>query len=325
MAHPIDLLCAEVESRRPCDARERTSISAFVAAARGLAHPYEEHADPTHVTASALLIGDRGVVLHRHKRLGLWLQPGGHIDPGEHPADAALREAREETGLPVELAGRGVVHVDVHPGPRGHTHLDVRYLVDAAPVDPSPPEGESQDVGWFTWREAIAVAEPGVEGALRALQPGEPTLRRAAVDDAHGAAHVHLRSRLFATPVIPNLHDEDDLTQWITRRIADDEVWVADVDGVVVAEMILSRPASAADPGHLDHLYLDPAWMGRGLGDRLLELADDRLGGSIDLWTHEVNAGARRFYERHGFTVVERTDGAGNEERLADVRYVRRR
>jgi 8-oxo-dGTP pyrophosphatase MutT (NUDIX family)/RimJ/RimL family protein N-acetyltransferase len=300
---------------RPVDARERASIARFLAELQRLPQPFDEDADPTHVTASALVIGTRGVVLHRHKRLGMWLQPGGHIDAGERPHDAALREAREETGLPVSLArGDDLLHVDVHPGPRGHTHLDLRYLVDTQDVDPAPPAGESQDVAWFSWSDAIAVADPGLEGVLRALQPGSPVLRRARPGDAASIAHVYLRSRTYANPVIPNLHDEPDVTQWISGRIASDEVWVADVDGVVVAEMILGVAESM-----LHHLFLDPAWMGRGLGDRLLRLAVER--GATQLWTHQLNVAARRFYERHGWTVVEETDGSGNEERLPDVRY----
>ena len=104
-------------------------------------------------------------------------------------------------------------------------------------------------------------------------------------------------------------------------RVTNDDVWVADVDGVVVAYLIV---AHASTPAFLDHLYIDPSWMGRGLGDRLMSLASERAGAGLQLWTHQVNAGARRFYERHGFTVAETTDGATNEERLPDVRYVRR-
>jgi hypothetical protein len=100
------LVRASVAARRPVDARERDSIAEFLNRFDALAQPFDEHADPVHVTASAIVIGPRGVVLHRHKRLGLWLQPGGHIDTGEAPWDAALREAREETGLPVGFPGR---------------------------------------------------------------------------------------------------------------------------------------------------------------------------------------------------------------------------
>jgi 8-oxo-dGTP pyrophosphatase MutT (NUDIX family) len=160
-----------VDERVPVDERERVSVERFLAAFDGLASPLEEEADPVHVTSSAIVIGPRGVVLHRHKRLGLWLQPGGHIDPGEHPAEAALREAREETGLEVSLVHGEVVHVDVHPGPRGHTHLDLRFLVDGGDADPSPPEGESPDVAWFAWDDAIALADDGLRGALLALRP----------------------------------------------------------------------------------------------------------------------------------------------------------
>lgn len=178
MRSTVETLRAEVAGRSPVDERERDSIVAFLAAYDRLASPFDEHADPVHVTASAIVVGpagpdDSGVVLHLHKRLGIWLQPGGHIDAGEHPRQAAWREAREETGLPVG-APRGdeqIVHVDVHPGPRGHTHLDLRYLVRSLCLPPSPGDGESPEARWFAWDEALAVADAGLAGALRALRP----------------------------------------------------------------------------------------------------------------------------------------------------------
>jgi 8-oxo-dGTP pyrophosphatase MutT (NUDIX family) len=169
----MDSVSLAVAARIPVDAREETSIRTFLAEYARLEHPFDEHADLVHVTGSAIVIGARGVVLHLHKRLGIWLQPGGHIDRGEHPWEAALREAHEETGLDVRhpSAGPQLVHVDVHPGPRGHTHLDLRYLLEAGDDDPAPPPGESQVVRWFSWDDAIAVADPGLVGALRAVRP----------------------------------------------------------------------------------------------------------------------------------------------------------
>jgi 8-oxo-dGTP pyrophosphatase MutT (NUDIX family) len=168
----IDVVVAAVRARAdaPVDEREARSVATFLEALAGLTHPFDEHANPTHVTASAVVTGQRGVVLLKHKRLGIWLQPGGHIDPDEDPIDAALREAREETGLDVVLHTQEVIHVDVHPGPKGHTHLDLRYLV-RADGECAPGEGENPDVRWFAWPDAVATADAGLSGLLRALEP----------------------------------------------------------------------------------------------------------------------------------------------------------
>lgn len=167
-----DDLRAAVLAREPVDERERVSIAAFVAQMDQLEDPFSEAADPVHVTSSAIVVGVRGVVLHLHKRLGIWLQPGGHIDPGELPWDAAAREVLEETGLAARHPNDvpELVHIDVHPGPRGHTHLDLRYLLLAPDLDPAPPPGESQDVRWFDWSEAIAISDAGLTGALAAIR-----------------------------------------------------------------------------------------------------------------------------------------------------------
>jgi 8-oxo-dGTP pyrophosphatase MutT (NUDIX family)/GNAT superfamily N-acetyltransferase len=307
-----------VAARRPVDDRERRSIAAFLTAFDTLDAPFDEHASPTHVTASAVVTGDAGVVLHLHKRLSLWLQPGGHIDRGETPWAAALREAREETGLAVAATtdAERLLHVDVHPGPRGHTHLDVRYEMTAPPITPSPPVGESPDVRWFSWSQAIALADPGLEGVLRAAQPGQPVIRPAAGGDAAACARVYTRSKAFGLAEVPEPHTEAEITTWIANEaVPGMDVWVADLAGVVVGQMMLA-------PGWLYHLYIDPAWMGRGLGDQFMALARQRQPAGFQLWAFQSNARARRFYERHGFRAVEFTDGAGNQEHWPDVRYV---
>jgi 8-oxo-dGTP pyrophosphatase MutT (NUDIX family) len=59
-----------------------------------------------HFTSGAIVFDehDRILLIH-HNRIGQWLYPGGHVDPNEDPAEAALREVREETGIEAEIIG----------------------------------------------------------------------------------------------------------------------------------------------------------------------------------------------------------------------------
>jgi len=77
----------------------------------------------------------------------------------------------------------------------------------------------------------------------------------------------------------------------------------------------------ARDGAMIHGLYLTPGARGKGLGKRLLEIAKSR-SDHLELWSFQANAGARAFYGREGFDEVELTDGAGNDEKVPDVRLI---
>jgi 8-oxo-dGTP pyrophosphatase MutT (NUDIX family) len=157
-----------VTAHVPRSPREVASKERFLAELARLDDPCNEQADPVHVTASAIVVGTRGTVLHLHKRLGRWMQPGGHIDAGESAPAAARREAIEELGLDVvhPEGGPRLIHVDVHEAALGHTHLDLRYLLLGSADDPHPPPGESPEARWYDWDEAAATADAALAPAL---------------------------------------------------------------------------------------------------------------------------------------------------------------
>jgi 8-oxo-dGTP pyrophosphatase MutT (NUDIX family) len=169
---PADLAVqvrATVLAHTPGDEREEQARARILESLDSLERPFDEEAGPRHVTASAVVVGTRGTVLHLHKRLEKWMQPGGHVDPGEAPWEAARRESGEETGLVVShpAGGPRLIHVDVHEAAEGHVHFDLRYLLLAEDAEPCPGVGESPDVLWFAWDEAEARADVALRGALQ--------------------------------------------------------------------------------------------------------------------------------------------------------------
>ena len=144
-------------------------------------------------------------------------------------------------------------------------------------------------------------------------------VRRATEADATAVAEVYLASFKHALPTVTHGHPDNEIYGYIADVIGrGDGCWVATDGEAVIAMMFLK-------PGWIDQLYVAPDRLGEGIGRRLLDVAKERSTVDLELWTFQVNARARRFYERNGFEAVELTDGAGNEEHEPDVRYLWRK
>ena len=139
-------------------------------------------------------------------------------------------------------------------------------------------------------------------------------LRRAALQDMPAVARLNRHVREICLPYLPDLHTpEEDLAFFREHVFSTSEMWLAQA-----GERLIGFAGARLD--WLDHLYVDPVWHGRGVGQALLAaVREDRP--ELNLWTFQENAQARRFYERQGFRLVATTDGSGNEERMPDAHY----
>lgn len=169
-----DALLAELAEYRPFDMDEALALermTAFVAR-----HPdcFERSLTVGHMTAGAWLldVDGRRVLLTHHRKLGCWLQLGGHADGSGDLRAVALREAREESGINgIVLASPAIFDVDVHriparAGEPEHDHYDVRFLMRVCEDAPYRVSAESHALGWFTCEEVMQMP---VDASVRRL------------------------------------------------------------------------------------------------------------------------------------------------------------
>ena len=121
-----------------------------------------------HFTVAVFVVHKGKVVLMKHPRLGLWLPPGGHVEPGETPDQTALREVLEETGLSVQLIGEkgprdGVtpltrpLGIQLEPIGPGHEHIDLIYLARVKGEPRLLAERSTQGLDWYSPDEAARI------------------------------------------------------------------------------------------------------------------------------------------------------------------------
>ena len=141
-------------------------------------------------------------------------------------------------------------------------------------------------------------------------------MRKASAHEAEEIAKLYVAARKNALGSIPPVYGTDErVLSWLSTRIQNgEECWVIEDKIGICAFMLL-------EPGWLDQLYVRPDRIGQGLGAQLLLKAKELMPTGIRLWTFQSNTKAHKFYERHGFVEIEKTDGQFNEEKSPDVCY----
>jgi 8-oxo-dGTP pyrophosphatase MutT (NUDIX family) len=181
---PLLGLLEQYAKRHPDEAGEIARVQRLVEG-----HPdcFERSCLPGHITASCWIVSDddERCLLTHHRKLGRWLQLGGHADGDPDVRSVALREAREESGLRrldlvVPEDGCPLVDVDVHTIPPlgeepAHEHHDVRFLLRAHAGHTIAISQESIDLRWFGWSEAARLDVD--ESLLRLLRKARAQLR----------------------------------------------------------------------------------------------------------------------------------------------------
>ncbi len=128
-----------------------------------------------HFTVTGYVVHEGRTLLHRHRKLAMWLPPGGHIEPDEDPVQAVLREVREETGLDVALlpqphpvdgfavprqlaAPITVLVEDIDEPGRPHQHIDLIYFT--TPIGAAP----AVDHGVWRWASTAELQRATLDG-----------------------------------------------------------------------------------------------------------------------------------------------------------------
>lgn len=153
---------------------DRAGAAPSAAAQHEAADPFRRERLAGHFTGGAWLVDRAGrrVLLTHHRKLGRWLQLGGHADGDRDMAAVALKEAEEESGLAGLSVERELFDLDRHWIPQrrdvpGHWHYDLRYVVRAGDSEDYVVSEESLDLAWREVGEVLA--DPDSDESMRRL------------------------------------------------------------------------------------------------------------------------------------------------------------
>lgn len=139
-----------------------------------------------HVTSGGFVVDGAGnILLNHHKKLGRWVQFGGHADGSQDCMQVAKREVFEETGIQnlrlakTEIFNVAVVEIPPNPktGEEAHLHYDINFLF-IAPAHEFKISSESLDIKWVSVREARKLAHSQDESLLRMIEKYEKILSK---------------------------------------------------------------------------------------------------------------------------------------------------
>lgn len=150
------LALLSAHASRPLGPEESRAVAETIALVRGHGDCLMRTCMPGHLTGSAWILSAdrRRTLLTHHRKLGKWLQLGGHADGDPDLLSVALREAREESGLEtIRVADPAVFDIDRHwiparGGEPGHWHHDLRFVLEADPSETLVVSEESKALAW---------------------------------------------------------------------------------------------------------------------------------------------------------------------------------
>lgn len=164
-----------LSQHQPTDSHEQEMLERIVVFVREHKNFYSRELLIGHLTGSAWIVDEtfsHALLLH-HGKLNKWLQPGGHIEDDADMLAAALREAREETGVAVHPHSPAIFDVDIHEIPAratepAHFHYDVRFLLVADRTAPLLVTSESKDLAWVAMEQIETLTQE--ESVLRMVR-----------------------------------------------------------------------------------------------------------------------------------------------------------
>lgn len=147
------------------------------------------------------------------------------------------------------------------------------------------------------------------------LQRDEITIDAITETDPTQISEIFIASRADALPTVKQVWSNDQIRAWIRNTVVQlGDVWVAKSKNDIVGFLALVGD-------EIDHLYVSPDYYRQGIGSRLLDKAKEASPTRLCLFTFQVNARARNFYESHGFRAISFNDGTRNEEDEPDILY----